>query len=87
MSGLYFGLGHAADEVGLHILGFRLGRVVHVAADVEVVVVGFDDLGLVDQAAVFGHLPFVGKDKIDLLDVFGAQFVLGLAFGDIRGRR
>ena len=79
--GLHFGFGNAADQVGLHILRFRFGRVVHVAADVEVVVVGLDDLGLVDQAAVLGYLPLVGEDEVDLLDVFGAQLVLVLAFG------
>jgi len=30
--------------------------------------VGLDDLSLVDQAAVFGYLPFVAKDEIDFLD-------------------
>ncbi len=73
--------GYAADEVGLDIFGLRIGGVVHVAADVEVVVMGFDDLGLVHQATVFGNLAFVGEDEIDFFDIFGAQFVLSLAFG------
>jgi len=59
LSGLHFGLRHAADEVGLHVFRFRFGRVVHIAADVEVEIVDIDDLGLVDQAAIFGDLPFV----------------------------
>ena len=79
--GVNLALGYAADEVGLHIFRLRIGGVVHIAADVEVVVVGLDDLGLVHQAAVFGDLALVGEDEIDLLDVFGAQLVLVLAFG------
>ncbi len=79
--GLDLGLGYAADEVGLHVFRLRIRGVVYVAADVEVVIVTLDDFGLVDQAAVLGYLPFVGKDEIDFLDVFGAQFVLGFAFG------
>ena len=35
---------NAADQMRLHILRLRLGGVVDVAADVEVVVVGVDDL-------------------------------------------
>ena len=39
------------------------------------------DLGLADQAAVFGNLPLVGEDEVDLFDIFGTQLVLGLTFG------
>ena len=74
-------LGDAAHEVGLHVLGLGLRGVVHVAADVEVTVVGLDDLGFVHQAAVLGDLALVGEDKVDLLDVLGAQLVLVLALG------
>ena len=67
--------------MGAHVLRLRFGGVVHVAADVEVVVVGIGNLGLVYQAAVLGNLSLVGEDEIDLLDVLRAQFVLVLAFG------
>src|SRR5271165_5762832 len=35
--GLHFRLRHAADEVGLHVLRLGVGRVVHVATNVEIV--------------------------------------------------
>ncbi len=73
--------GDAADEVGLHVLGFGLGGVVDVAADVEVVIMLLHDLGLAHEAAVFRQLAFVGKDEINLFDVLGAEFVLVLALG------
>ena len=80
-AGLHFCLGHAADQVGLHVLGLGVGRVVHVAADVEVVVVRVDDLRLVHEAAVFRQFALVREDEVDLLDVLGAELVLVLAFG------
>ena len=60
LPGLHLRLGNAADQVGLHVLRLRVGRVVHVAADVEVVVVLLDDLGLVHEAAVFRQSPACG---------------------------
>ena len=72
-------LGDSADEVRLDILRLGVGRVVHVAADVEVVVVGVHDLGLRHEARVLGQLALVGEDEIDLLDVLGAKPVLVLA--------
>ena len=67
--------GHAAVQVGADILRFGRGRVVGVAADVEVVVVGCqflagDDGGV---AGDVGERP-VGGD--DLLGVLGEQVVL-----------
>ena len=79
--------GDSADEVRLDILRFGVGRVVHVAADVEVVVVGVHDLGLGHEARVLGQLALVGEDEVDLLDVLGAQPVLVLALVRIRDRR
>jgi len=46
-------LGNATDQVRLHILRFWLGGVVHIAADVKVVIMGLHDLGLADQTGVF----------------------------------
>ena len=80
-TGADLGLGDAADQMRLHILRFRVGGVVHITADVEIVIVCAHDLGLVHQSAVFGNFPLVGEDEVDLFDVLGAQFVLGLAFG------
>ena len=81
LSGLHFRLRHAADEVSLHVLRLGVGRVVHVAADVEVVVVLLDDLRLVHETAVFRQLALLGEDEVDLLNVLGAELVLVLAFG------
>ena len=63
----------------LHILRLGVGRIVQVAADVEVVVVGVHDLGLGHEVRVLGLLALVGEDEIDLLDVLGAKPVLVLA--------
>ncbi len=79
---VHFALRNAADEVGLHVLWLGVGRVVHVAADVQVVVVFFRDLLLADEAAVFRQRDFVGEDVVDFLDVLGAEFVLVLALGE-----
>ena len=43
--------GNAADQVGLHVFGFGVGRVVDVAADIQVVVVRLDDFRLIDEPA------------------------------------
>ena len=72
-------LRHAADKVGLHVFRFRVGRVIHVAADIEVIVVLLHDLGLVHEAAVFRHFALLGEDEVDLLNVLGAELVLVLA--------
>ena len=69
----------AADQVGGHVLRFRVRRVVHVAADVQVAVVDADDLGLVHQPAVLRDLALVREDEVDLLDVLRAEPVLVLA--------
>jgi DNA-binding response OmpR family regulator len=42
---------------------------VDVAANVQVVVVLFDDLLLMDETAVLGELALVREDTIDFLDV------------------
>ena len=42
---------------------------------------GVDDLLHIDEAAVFGQFALVREDKVDLLDVLGAELVLILAFG------
>ena len=67
--------------MGLYVFRFRLGRVVHIAPDVQVVVVRVGNLRFVHQPAVFGNLAFVGEHEVDFLDVLRAQPVLILPFG------
>ena len=55
-----------------------MGCVVHVAADVEVVVVRIHDLGLRYEARVLGQFALMGEDEIDFLDVLRAKPVLFL---------
>jgi hypothetical protein len=74
--GLNFGFWHPADQMGLHILWFGIGRVVDVTADVEIVVVLVGDFRLVDEAAVFEQLTLMREYEIDLLDIFRSEFVL-----------
>lgn len=69
--------------MGLHVFGLGIGCVVHVAADVEIVVVGVGDLGLGDEAAVFRQFALVGENEVDLFNVFRAEFVLVFAFGKL----
>lgn len=69
----------AAGEVGVDVLGLGRGRVVGVAADVEVVVVVA--LGVeVDDGGEAAHRleALVGRD--DLLDVLRLEVVLGATF-------
>ena len=63
----------------LDILRFGVGRVVHVAADVEVVVVSVHDLGLRHESRVLEQFTLVSENKIDLLNVLRAKPVLVLA--------
>ena len=76
----HFSLRHTADEMGLHVLRFGVRSVVHIASNIEVEVVLFDDLGLGHEAAVFWQLAFVGEDEVNLLGVLGAELVLVFAF-------
>src|SRR5690606_6674419 len=77
--GVDLGGGHAAVEVGAHVVGLGRRSVVDVAADVAVVVLG-GDLGDGHEAGVAGHGGAGAVDVDDLVEVFGAQEVLGLAF-------
>jgi len=81
LTGHNLGLRHAADEMGPHVFRLRIGRVVHIAADVEVVVVRVHDLGFGNEAAVLGQFALVSEDVGDLLDVLGAELILILALG------
>ncbi len=67
--------------MGLHVLRLGVGRVVHIAADIEVVVVLVHDFGFGHEAAVLGQFTLVGEDEVDLLNVLGTELVLVLAFG------
>ena len=66
----------------MHVLRLGIGRVVHIMANVEVEVVFFHDFRLGHEAAIFRQLALVGEDKVDFLDVLGAEFVLVLALGE-----
>jgi len=77
----HFGLRDAANQVCLHILRFRIGSIINIAADIQVIVVFSRDLVLVDEAAVFGELKLPGKDEIYLLYVFRPELVLCLSLG------
>ena len=46
--------GDSANEMGLHVFRLRVGRVVYIAPDVEVVLVRVYDFGLGDETAVLG---------------------------------
>ena len=73
---------NTADEMGLYIFRLRLRGVVHIPANVQVVIVFFDDFGRIDQTAVFGKFPLMGENGVYLLDIFRAKFILILAFGE-----
>ena len=80
LSCLHLGLWNATDEVSLYVLRLRVGSVVHVATDVEVVVVLLNDLRFVHEAAVFRQLAFLSENEVDLFNVLGTELVLVLAF-------
>ena len=71
----------AADKMGLHVLRLQVRGVVHIAADVQVIVVLSGNSGLFNQSTVFGDFDFVGEHIVDFFNVFRAQLVLVLAFG------
>ena len=73
----------AADEMRLHVLRFRLRGVVHIAPNVQVVVVRVGDLRLFHESAVFWNLAFAGEHEVDFLHVLRPQLVLILAFGKL----
>ena len=82
MTGSHLVFRNTADEMGLYIFRLRLRGVVHIPANVQVVIVFFDDFGRIDQTAVFGKFPLMGENGVYLLDIFRAKFILILAFGE-----
>ena len=71
--------GHAAVQVGAHVVRLGWRGVVHVAADVAVVVFGLDFTD--GHAAGVGGYGLPGAVGVhDFVDVFGAQVVLRFAF-------
>jgi hypothetical protein len=52
------------------LFGSRIGRVVHVPADIEIIVVRLYDFGPIHQPGILGQLALVGEDIIDLFDIF-----------------
>lgn len=83
---LHLRIGQAAQQMGLHVFGLGRGGIVYIAADVEVVIVLVNDGGFADQRAVLRQLQLVGEHVVDLLNVFGAQFVLVFASANSRSR-
>ena len=75
-----FGHRHAAKQMGAHVVRLGRRRVVHVAADVQIEVVGLaGDLGERDDAGVAGDVLIAVKGGDDFLDVLGAEVVLRAA--------
>lgn len=78
----HFGLGDAAHQMGAHVVRLGRWRIVGVAADVEVIVVGLKRGGVDDGREAVDGAEFVeGGD--DLLDVFGQQVILCTAFEEL----
>ena len=76
---IHLGHGHTAVQVGAHVVRFGGRGIVHITADVAVVVF-CGNLAHGHAAGVGGHVcpGAVGVD--DFVHVFGPQVVLGLAF-------
>ena len=79
MKGIHLTFRDASDQMGLHILRLRIWRIVHIAADIEIVIMFLCNLCFVYQTAVFGEIALLGKNKVDLFDIFRAQLILVLA--------
>ena len=78
--GCHFGHRHAAEQVGAHVVRLGRRRVVHVAADVEIEVVGCTgDFRERHDAGVAGNVLVAVEGGYDLLDVLRAQVVLRAA--------
>ena len=77
--GFDLGHGHAAVQVGAHVVRLGRRRVVHIAADVAVAVFG-QDLGIRHAARVGRHVLPGAEHVHDLVDVFRPQVVLCLPF-------
>ena len=73
----HFGHGHATKQVGAHIVRLGRRRVVHVAADVEIEIVGgAGDFGERHDAGVAGDVLVAVEGGHDFLDVLRAEIVL-----------
>ncbi|MCY1507971.1 hypothetical protein D9M68_422680 [compost metagenome] len=70
-----FGFGHTAQQVGTHIMRLGWRRVIHIAADIQVVVVGAQGGDVHHIAEAFDAAEFV-EGGGDLLDMLGQQVVL-----------
>jgi hypothetical protein len=76
----HLGRGHATKQMGAYVMRLRWRRVVDVAPDVEIEVVGrVCDFRDRDDAGVGGHVFVAVEGGDDLLDVLRAQVVLGPA--------
>ena len=71
---------HAAEQMRAHVMRFGRRRVVHVAADVEIPVIGrAADLRQRHPPGVAGHVLKPVERGNDLLDMLRAQIILGAA--------
>lgn len=70
--------GHSAVQMSAHILGLWRWGVVHIAADIAVVVLS-DDFRLGHPAGIDGDVLVGAVGEDDLVDVFRTQVVLRLA--------
>ena len=81
--GFDFRARHAAGEMARHVLRLGRRRVIHIAAEVEVPVVGVLDFCEGHAAGVFLLLNAMLENVDDLLDVLGPELVLLLALGEL----
>ncbi len=70
---------HAAMQIGAHVVRLRRRRIVHIATDITVVVLGLD-FAHRRTAGVSGNVVTRTVGVNDLVDVLGPQVVLRLAF-------